>query len=141
MKWTQRFLDLAGHVAQWSKDPATKVGAVAVDGASKRVLETGYNGPPRGVRDLPSRFERPAKYYCTAHAEQNLVAHAARSVLEGATVYVTHAPCCDCAKLLINAGVKRIVCGSGQTNMKPEMFEAARTMFAEAGVEVEEANA
>lgn len=139
MKWTQRFLDLASHVAQWSKD-GTQVGAVAVDPSSKQILELGFNGIPRGVRDLPSRMERPVKYRFTCHAEQNLVAHAARSVLEGATVYVTHAPCCDCAKLLINAGVKRIVCGSGQTNMKPEMFEAARTMFAEAGVEVEEAH-
>lgn len=141
MKWTSRFLDLAQHIAQWSKDPSTKVGAVAVETTSKRVLETGYNGPPRGVRDLPTRFERPAKYYCTAHAEQNLVAHAARSVLAGSTVYVTHAPCCDCAKLLINAGVAKVVYGAGQTNMKPEMFTAAATMFAEAGVEVEEAHA
>ena len=139
MKWTQRFLDLASHVAQWSKD-STKVGAVAVNPVSRHVLEMGYNGPPRGVRDLPSRFERPDKYKYACHAEASLVAHAARSVLEGATVYVTHAPCCDCAKLLINAGVAKVVCGSGQTNMKPEMFEAARTMFAEAGVEVEEAH-
>lgn len=140
MKWTHRFLDLAATVAGWSKDPSTKVGAVAVDPASRRILELGFNGLPRGVNDLPSRYERPKKYALVCHAESNLVAHAARPVLEGATVYVTHAPCCDCAKLLINAGVAKIVCGSGQTNMKPEMFEAARTMFAEAGVEVEEAH-
>lgn len=140
MKWTQRFLDLAHEVAQWSKD-STKVGAVAVSYDDRRVMETGYNGIPRGVRDLPSRMERPAKYKFMCHAEQNLVAHAARSTLDGAIVYVTHAPCCDCAKLLINAGVAKVVYGAGQTNMNPEMFEAARTMFAEAGVEVEKANA
>ena len=140
MKWTGRFLDLAQHIAQWSKD-STKVGAVAVNPQSRHILELGFNGIPRGVRDLPSRLERPAKYRFACHAEQNLVAHAARSVLEGSTVYVTHAPCCDCAKLLINAGVAKVVYGNGQTNMNPEMFAAAATMFAEAGVEVEEAHA
>ncbi len=140
MKWTGRFLNLAQHIAQWSKD-STKVGAVAVDPVSRKVLEMGYNGPPRGVRDLPSRFDRPAKYKWACHSEASMVAHAARSVLEGSTVYVTHAPCCDCAKLLINAGVAKVVYGAGQTNMNPEMFTAAATMFAEAGVEVEEAHA
>lgn len=139
MKWTQRFLDLASHVAQWSKD-STKVGAVAVDPASRHVLEMGYNGPPRGVRDLPSRFERPDKYKYACHAEASLVAHSARSVLAGSTVYVTHAPCCDCAKLLINAGVSKVVYGGGLTNMNLDLFTAALTMFKEAGVEVEKAS-
>ena len=93
MKWRTRFLDLAKHIAQWSKDPSTKVAAVAVSTANA-VLTTGFNGPPRGVKDLPERFERPAKYVYTAHAEENLVAHAARQVLEGSTVYVTHC-CCN----------------------------------------------
>lgn len=141
MKWTSRFLELAATIAQWSKDPSTKVGAIAIDDDCRRIMETGYNGIPRGVMDISARMERPDKYKFMCHAEANLVAHAARPILSGSTVIVTHYPCCDCAKLLINAGVKRIVCGSGQTNMKPEMFEAARTMFAEAGVEVEEANA
>lgn len=131
--WSARFLDLARTVAQWSKD-TTKVGAVAVDPASRRVLELGFNGIPRGVHDWPARLERPLKYRFACHAEQNLVAHAARSVLEGATVFVTHAPCADCAKLLINAGVARVVCGDGQTAMSPDLFTAARVMFDEAGV-------
>lgn len=139
MKWTGRFLDLAQHIAQWSKD-TTKVGAVAVDPSSKHVLETGYNGIARGVKDLAARMERPLKYKFMCHAEANLVAHAARSVLSGATVYVTHAPCCDCAKLLINAGVAKVVYGDGQTAMNPEMFMAAAIMFDEAGVEVEKAD-
>lgn len=134
--WASRFLSLARTVAGWSKD-STQVGAVAVEPASKRVLQTGYNGIPRGVRDLPSRLERPHKYRFVCHAEANLVAHAARSVLQGATVYVTHQPCADCAKLLINAGVARVVCGDGSTAMSAELFDAARVMFAEAGVEVE----
>lgn len=136
-KWQERFLSLAQTVAQWSKDPTTKVGAVAV-AHSKQILETGFNGLPRGVHDLPERMERPAKYIWTAHAEENLVAHAARKVLEGSTVYVTH-PCCNaCARMLINAGVAKVVVGSGQTSMPLEQFEAALAMFEEAGVELEQ---
>ena len=134
-KWTERFMDLASRVAGWSKDPSTQVGAVAVSD-SKQVLETGYNGLPRGVRDAPERMERPAKYSWTAHAEENLVAHAARGRLEGATVYVTHMCCASCTRMLINAGVAKVIVGPGTTNMPLEQFEIAKTMFKEAGVAV-----
>lgn len=137
MKWNQRFLEIAKTVAGWSKDPSTKVGAVAVSDA-RAILTTGYNGIPRFVADFPERYRRPEKYRYVCHAEQNLVAHAARPVLEGATIYVTHAPCSDCAKLLINAGVKRIFFGAGQTSMDPAMFEAARIMCSDAGVELQQ---
>ena len=135
-KWTQRFLDLAHAVAEWSKDPSTQVGAVAV-GESKQILETGFNGLPRGVQDLPERMERPAKYIWAAHAVENLVAHAARKQLEGSTVYVTHLCCNACARMLNNAGVARVVVGAGQTSMSVEIFEAAVTMYEEAGVQLE----
>jgi dCMP deaminase len=139
MKWTARFLNLAKHIATWSKD-STQVGAVAVS-HSKQVLETGFNGLPRGVQDLPERMERPAKYLWTSHAEENLVSHAARAVLEGSTVYVTHLCCSRCARTLINAGVAKVVCGDGTTSMPAEEFEVATTMFREAGVELEMLNA
>lgn len=134
--WHQRFLNLARAIAEWSKDPNTKVGAVAV-ADSKQILETGFNGLPRGVQDLPERMERPAKYIWTAHAEENLVAHAARKQLEGSTVYVTHLCCNACARMLINAGVAKVVVGDGMTSMPLEQFEAATTMFDEAGIELE----
>jgi dCMP deaminase len=136
-RWEKRFLRLAKEVATWSKDPATKVGSVAVTKA-KRIAGVGYNGPPTGVADAPERFERPAKYFYTCHSEQSLVATAARHVLEGTTVFVTHLPCSTCAALLINAGVSRIVCGDGQTSMPEEEFEVAKTMLAEAGVELQQ---
>ena len=133
--WHSRFLSLAATIAQWSKDPRTKVGAVAV-GSARQLLESGYNGPPRGVRDLDERLERPAKYLWTAHAEENLVAHAARKQLEGSTVYVTHLCCAACARMLINAGVATVVVGDGQTSMPQDQFDAASVMFKEAAVEV-----
>jgi dCMP deaminase len=135
MKWKLRFLELAKTVAQWSKD-TTKVGSVAVNSANA-ILTTGLNGPPRGVKDLPERFERPAKYLYAAHAEENLVAHAARQVLEGSTVFVTHMCCNACARMLINSGVARVCVGDGQTSMPKELFDAALEMFDEAGVILE----
>ena len=74
--WDQRFLDLAEHIAQWSKDPRTKVGAVIVD-EKKRVVSVGYNGFPRGVDDNPDRYEdRTAKLLFVAHAERNALDNA-----------------------------------------------------------------
>ena len=133
--WVKRMLEHAAHIASWSKD-STKVGAVAVDNHNV-VLETGYNGIPRGVNDLTERMVRPEKYLWTAHAEENLVAHAARHRLKGSTVYVTHLCCNSCARMLINAGVSKVVCGVGETSMPMEQFDAALTMFTEAGVIVE----
>lgn len=130
--WTVRFLRLAKQIASWSKD-TTKVGAVAVD-ENRRILETGYNGIPRGVEDLPERMKRPAKYLWTSHAEANLVAHAARDRLYGSTVYVTHLCCAGCARSLINAGVYKVVCGNGTTSMPQDEFDVAVQMFKEAGV-------
>jgi dCMP deaminase len=88
-KWDRRFLDLAKHISEWSLDPSTKVGAVAVK--DRRVLATGYNGLPRGIADLPGRLNnRDEKYLRTVHAEANIVAQAARFGIDmsGSTVYV-----------------------------------------------------
>jgi dCMP deaminase len=139
-KWARRFMQIARNIASWSKDPSTKVGAVAI-GSAKQILAEGYNGIPRGVKDLPERYERPAKYDYIVHAEANVVAHAARSVLAGSTVYVTHLCCSQCAALLINAGVKTVITDkNAKTSMPPEKFEIARQMFREAGVQLFEEN-
>ena len=133
MRWSDRFLDLALTIAAWSKDPSTKVGAVATDDRNA-IIETGYNGIPRGVEDRCERMQRPDKYLWMAHAEENLVAHAARPRLQGATVHVTHMCCAACTRMLINAGVKKIIVGDGVTSMPVEQFNVARAMLCEAGV-------
>lgn len=135
MKWVRRFLGMAELISRWSKDPTTGVGAVAVD-ANRRIVETGYNGLPRGVKDDPERMKRPDKYFWTAHAEENLVAHAARDRLAGTTVIVTHLCCSNCTRMLINAGVRRIICGPGITSMPAENFDVSRKMMEEAGIEL-----
>lgn len=134
--WDTRFLDLAGHVAAWSKDPSTKVGCVLVDG-KRRVVAMGYNGFPRGVDDAVARYaDRPTKYLMVQHAEANAVLNATAAV-EGCTAYVTHMCCANCAGLLIQAGVKRIVTtrpDDALFSRFKESFHASRTMLDEAGV-------
>ena len=134
MNWTDWHMGFARHAATKSKD-STKVGAALV-GPLREVLLTAFNGPPIGVRDAPERFIRPAKYLYASHAEANLIAFAARRGIrtEGMTVFVTHCPCAACARSLIQAGIGEVVYGAGATSMPDDEFEAARQMFAEAGV-------
>ena len=132
--WISRFFREAWEKASWSKD-STKVGAIAVDD-DRVILESGYNGIPRRVQDLPERMERPTKYFWTSHAEENLVANAARAKLKGSTVFVTHLCCNACARMLINAGVSAVYCDNGKTSMPPEAFDVAVQMFKEAGVKL-----
>lgn len=132
--WPEYYMAFAHLAAVKSKD-STQVGAVLV-GPDGEVRLSGYNGPPRGVADLPERRERPTKYRFSSHAEQNVVAFAAREGIrtKGCTVYVTHHPCSSCSRSLIQAGIECVVVGPGQTSMPADEFEAAAIMFAEAGV-------
>lgn len=130
-------MGFALHAATKSKD-STKVGAALV-GPDGEVRLTGYNGPPRGVRDMPERFVRPEKYLFASHAEQNVIAFAAREGIRtyGCTLYVTHLPCSSCARSIIQSGIRKVVCGDGTTSMPAEEFDAAIRMFREASVEVD----
>ena len=88
-KWDCRFLNLAKHISEWSKDPSTQVGAVAIK--DRRILATVYNGFPRGVADRQERLlNREQKLLRTVHAEANIVAQAAQhgTTLTNATVYI-----------------------------------------------------
>jgi dCMP deaminase len=136
--WTNFYMDHAKAAAKKSKD-STAVGAALVNEHGSVIL-TSFNGPPRGVKDLPERRERPLKYLYAAHSEQNLISFAARHGIktDGCCVAITHFCCSNCAKILIQAGIKHIIYGSGQTNMPEEEFIAARQMLFEAGVTTEE---
>lgn len=139
LKWDVRFLELAKHLAEWSKDPSTKVGAVAV--RDRRILATGYNGFPLGVADLPGRLEnRNEKYLRTVHAEANAVAQAAKNAisLNNSDIYVwPFIPCSSCCTLLIQAGIKRVVVPDTTIPDRwEESFKMSRDMFSEAGVDL-----
>mgnify|MGYP001381460562 CR=1 FL=1 len=113
-KWDRRFLALAQHIAGWSKDPSTQVGAVIVESGTNLVLGQGYNGFARGIDDSPERYEnRELKYKLVVHAEVNAIL-AAGLRARGATLYVWPSfmmpPICnDCAKMAVQAGVAEIV--------------------------------
>lgn len=128
------YMGFARHAALASKD-TTQVGAVLV-GTDGEIRLSGYNGPPKGVKDDASRFERPAKYLYASHSEANVIAFAAREGIrtKDCTLYVTHMPCSACARAIIQAGVKTVVIGDGKTSMPQNEFDAARIMFEEAGV-------
>lgn len=108
-KWDKRFLEMAELVATWSKDPSTKVGAVIVDGKN-RVVGTGYNGPPRGVVDEDLSEDRERRLMRTIHAEVNAILFSNKSDLSDATIYVTAPPCANCATLIIQKGIRHVVC-------------------------------
>ena len=111
IKWDQRFIELAKHIANWSKDPSTKVGCVVV-GEDREIRSTGFNGFPRGIKDDEERLLVPEqKYPLICHAEEIAIMHAARTgiSLKNCIAYVTWPPCTRCARSLIQAGVSEIV--------------------------------
>lgn len=109
--WDEYFLDIAFSVAERSTCDRAHVGAVLV--RDKRILATGYNGSPAGLPHCDEAGHLMVDGHCvrTLHAEQNAIIQSALHGVssEGATAYVTHQPCLTCAKMLINAGVQRVV--------------------------------
>ena len=109
--WDGYFMDMANLVATKSKDRSTRCGVVIV-GEGKTVLSTGYNGFPRGVDDYNEDLhKRPEKYAWTEHAERNAIYNAARNGIKllGSIAYITTAPCIDCARALVQAGITSVV--------------------------------
>ena len=109
--WDKRFLQLAKHISEWSKDPSTQVGCVVV-GPDRELRSTGFNGLPRGIEDNEQRLNnREIKYPLICHAEENAILDAARigMSLKDCTAYVTWPPCTRCARSLIQAGISTIV--------------------------------
>jgi dCMP deaminase len=117
--WDSYFMEITGVVATRSTCLRRQVGALLV--RDKRILSSGYNGPPRGLKHcdetgcLRTAMEIPSgqrQELCRGlHAEQNAIVHAAYHgiAIGGATLYVTHQPCITCAKMIINAGIVKVI--------------------------------
>ena len=142
-KWHHRFMELAFLVASWSKDPSTKTGAVVV-GPDREIRATGYNGLVRGVDDnISERMERPTKYDFFEHAERNAIYNACLTgiSLKGCILYATHAPCTDCARAIIQAGIKMVITNkiiideNSPKGTWRDKLEYSAQMFKEAGIE------
>jgi len=103
------FAGLARAAAQMSTCPRLHVGAVIVK--DRHIISTGYNGAPRGLPHCDDVGCELVHNHCirTVHAEANALISAGFERTNGATLYVTHSPCYNCVKLIINAGIKRVV--------------------------------
>jgi dCMP deaminase len=146
-KWDHRFMEMAHLVSSWSScfNEGRAIGAVIVK--DKRVMTTGYNGAPAGMKTCKERGEclrrklgipsgTRAEVCYAIHAEQNAIIQAAKIGLsiQGATLYTTHQPCSVCAKIIVNSGISRVVFEKGY----PDDF--ALNFFEETGVRLERYN-
>ncbi len=143
-KWDVRFMEMAHVIAGWAScyQENRKIGAVIVK--NKRIMTTGYNGAPAGVKTCVERGEclrrklnvpsGQRQELCYAvHAEQNAIIQAAKLgvSIDGATLYCTHQPCVMCAKMIVNSGIVRVVYQEGY----PDEFSLE--ILKEGGVQLE----
>ena len=140
IRWDEYFMGLALLSAQRSKDPNTQVGACIVNDDHK-IVATGYNGMPSGVKDEEMPWEREGdfldtKYAYVCHAELNAILNSVAK-LDGCTLYVTLFPCNECAKAVIQSGIKRVVYADDKY-ADAENTIAAKMMFRRCGIKCEE---
>ncbi len=136
ISWDEYFMGVAILSSMRSKDPNTKVGACIVN-QKKRIVGIGYNGLPVGCSDDEFPWERQGgfletKYPFVVHAEPNAILNSTTS-LDNATIYVTLFPCHECAKLIIQSGIKEIVYMSDKYD-GTESDQASKMMLKSAGV-------
>jgi dCMP deaminase len=131
--WDDYFMDITFQVAKRSTCDRAHVGSIVVK--DRRILTTGYNGAPAGLPHCDEIGHLMISGHCvrTLHAEQNAIIQAALHgvSVHGGTIYVTHQPCLTCAKMIINAGIKRVVYAGHYPD------ENAVAFLTEAGVELQ----
>ncbi|MDE6660464.1 MAG: dCMP deaminase family protein [Anaeroplasmataceae bacterium] len=135
--WDEYFMGVASLSAKRSKDPSTKVGACVVN-EDKRIIGIGYNGFPMGCSDAVFPWGKTeenylsTKYPYVVHAEPNAILNCTSS-LKNSTLYVTLFPCNECAKLIIQSGIKHVIYGDDKYHDEAS-YVASRKMFDAANV-------
>ena len=138
LSWDEYFMGIALLSAQRSKDPGTQVGACIV-GDDNRILSVGYNGMPIGCNDDDMPWDREGsseldtKYPFVCHAELNAILNYTGNKLKGARVYVSLFPCNECAKAIIQAGIREIIFLSDKY-AESESVRASKRLFDLTGV-------
>ena len=137
MSWDEYFMGVAMLSGMRSKDPNTQVGACIVSSEHK-ILSMGYNGFPIGCSDDEFPWNREGepydnKYFYTTHSELNAILNYRGGSLEGSRLYVTLFPCNECAKAIIQAGIRTVVYKNDKYADTPSV-KASRRMFSAAGV-------
>ena len=139
-KWKKRFLKLSKEIAEWSKDPSTKVGALIIS-EDRNIISTGYNGFPRGIEDTEERLNnRELKYKFILHAEMNCIMNAlynGRSVKDCILFVHGLPPCSECTKSIIQAGIKKVITDSKPTDNWKESSKLSLEMLKEANVVID----
>ena len=139
ISWDEYFMGIALLAAKRSKDPNTQVGACIVN-SSNKIMSIGYNGLPAGCDDDAFPWEREGensydtKYPYVCHAELNAILNNRGADLEGCSIYVALFPCCECAKAIIQSGIKKVLYISDKYG-KSDSVRASKRMFDSAGVE------
>ena len=139
ISWDEYFMGVAMLASMRSKDPSTQVGACIVDGEN-HILSTGYNGFPCGCSDDEFPWEREGgfcetKYPFVVHAELNAILNAHGKNLVGAKIYVSLFPCNECAKAIIQAGIREVVYLSDKYETEDSTV-ASKRMLTAAGVKL-----
>ena len=137
ISWDEYFMGVAALSAMRSKDPNTQVGACIVSPEHK-ILSMGYNGFPLGCSDEEFTWEREGednKYFYSTHSELNAILNYRGGSLEGATIYVTLFPCNECAKAIIQSGIRTLVYDSDKY-ADTAMVKASKKMLKAAGVQI-----
>ena len=139
ISWDEYFMGVAMLSGHRSKDPGTQVGACIVSPTNK-ILSMGYNGFPIGCSDDEFPWKREGegcdnKYFYSTHSELNAILNYRGGSLEGCKIYVTLFPCNECAKAIIQAGIKTVVYACDKYADTPSVI-ASKRMFQAAGVEV-----
>jgi dCMP deaminase len=135
LDWDVRLIELAKTISTWSKDPSTKVGAVIVDG-DRRILSTGYNGFPKGIRDDERLENRDEKLEIIIHAEINAILFAQRNLNNSILYTYPLMPCSRCAAIVIQSGIKKVVAPNNVPDRWLKSFERTKQMFKEAKVQL-----
>lgn len=138
ISWDEYFMGLAHLSALRSKDPSTQVGACIVD-ENNKVVSIGYNGFPMGCSDDEFPWGREGgmldtKYAFVVHAELNAILNSTRS-LAGCTLYVSLFPCNECAKAIIQSGIRKIIYECDKYAQEDNVI-ASKKMLRAAGVEL-----
>lgn len=136
--WDEYFMGVAMLSAMRSKDPGTQVGACIVSEDNK-ILSMGYNGFPIGCSDDDFPWNREGeplenKYFYTTHSELNAILNYRGGSLEGAKLYVSLFPCNECAKAIIQSGIKMVIYDSDKYKDTPSVI-ASKRMLDAAGVQ------
>ncbi len=140
INWDEYFMGIAILSAERSKDNSTQVGACIVNN-EKKIVSVGYNGMPTGCNDDDMPWERSAdcrlntKYPFVCHAELNAILNSSINSLSGCTLYVTLFPCNECAKAIIQCGIKHVIYYANKYADTDEV-KASAMMFEKCGVTV-----